>query len=173
VLSLLITGIAYAALQSQAKLTSNTIATATANLLLSTDGTTYSSSLSGFNFDSIVPGGAAVPQSGYSLWLKNGGGTALALKLSVSGTPSNPANADLNKVNVILTPISSGTPQSFTLQSLITSNPTGGTVITVPAQLFPGNTAIFTIKASMDSDAITGSGASLSNIDFAFTGVPQ
>jgi hypothetical protein len=167
-----VSGVTFAALQSQqVKFTGNTIETATANLSLSSDGVNFSATQTGFDFSNIVPGGQPVPQSGYSIYLKNGGGTPLALKLAVSTTPSNPNNVDLNKVNVVLTPVGSGSPQTFTLQSLITANTTGGVAITTPSELFVGNTTHFTLQVSMATDAITGSGASLGNIDFAFNGL--
>ncbi len=171
---IVVSGITFAALQSQqVKLTGNSIQTASANLQISTDGTYYASSLSGFSFSAIVPGGSAVPQSGYPIFVKNTGNASLGLKFAVSSVPSNPDSVDLSKVNIILTPTSSGTPQSFTLQSLITSASSGGTAISVPNSLFAGNTATFTLKVSMDGDAISGSGASLGSIDFAFSGQAQ
>src|SRR5438270_14076832 len=96
---IVVTGVTFAALQSQQiKLTGNTIQTATANLQVSLDGVNYASSQAGFNFTNLVPGGQPVPQSGYNLFLKNSGGTPLALKFAVSSTPSNPDNVDLGKV---------------------------------------------------------------------------
>lgn len=170
--SIVVTGVTFAALQSQQNLlTGNTIETATANLLLSVDGGNYSSAHAGFDFFNLVPGGQAVPQSGYNLYLKNNGGTPLALKLAVSSALSNPDGVDLSKVNIILTPVSGGSPQTFSLQSLIAANATGGTAITAPSELFVGNTTHFTLQVSMTSDAITGSSASLGNIDFAFSGL--
>jgi len=164
-------GVTYAALQSQPiKLTGNTIETATANLQVSTDGTNFATSLAGFDFANLVPGGAAVPTGGYTFTLKNGGAVNLNLKLAVSSTPSNPSNVDLSKVNVILTP-SLGTPQTFNLQALMNAETTGGVAITAPSQLFAGTRQLFTIQVSMAIDALSGSSANLGNIDFAFTGV--
>ena len=166
-------GVTYAALQSQQiKLTGNTIETATANLVVSTDGQFFASSKTGFAFNNLIPGGSPSPWDGYSMWLKNSGGTPLTLKLAVSSVPTNPNNVDLTKVNIILTPIgaNAGAPQTFNLESLISSNLTGGLALTSPVQLFVGNTQQFTIKASMAIDAITSTSASLGNIDFAFTG---
>jgi hypothetical protein len=164
-------GVSYAALQSQPiKLTGNTIETATANLQVSTDGTDFATSLPGFDFANLVPGGAAVPAGGYSFTLKNGGAISLNLKLAVSSTPSNPANVDLSKVNVILTPVGSA-PQSFSLQALMTANAGGGVALSAPAQLFAGTRQLFTVQVLMAVDALSGSSASLGNIDFAFTGV--
>jgi hypothetical protein len=166
-----VTGVTYAALQSPPnKLTGNTIQTATANLLVSTDGTNYAMSHPGFNFTGLVPGGSAVPASGYTVWVRSTGSATLGLKLSVPSTPSNPDGVDLSKVSIVLTPINGGTPQTFSLQSLMSS---GGVDVTLPNGIFPGNTSIFTLKASMSADAISGNGATLGNIDFAFIGVAQ
>jgi hypothetical protein len=164
-------GFAYALLHSQAKLTGNSIETATANLQISTDGSQYQTARIGFDFAGVIPGGAAVPQSGHSFFLKNTGDTPLGLKLAVSGTPTNSGNIDLSKVTIILTQVSTGTSQSFSLESLISANANGGVSITVPSQIFVGNTQSFTLKASMAADAITGNSAALGNIDFAFNGI--
>jgi hypothetical protein len=164
-------GISWAALQSQpAKLTGNTIETASANLVVSTDNTNFAASLVGFDFNNLVPGGTAVPVGGYSFTLKNSSAINVNLKFAVSTTPSNPAGVDLGKVNVILTP-SGGTPQSFTLQALVNTNVSGGMAVTNPAILFAGTRQSFTVQVSMAIDAFSGSSASLGNIDFAFTAV--
>jgi hypothetical protein len=167
-----VSGVTFAVLQSQQiKLAGNTIQTATANLLLSSDGTNYSSSQSGYNFSNLVPGGSAMPASGYPIYLKNSGGTPVALKFAVSSTPSNPDNVDLSKVNVIIMPVNGGATQVFTLQALIAANTTGGLSINTPAQFLASDTMKYTIQVSLASDANIGSSASLGNIDFAFTGV--
>jgi len=169
-----VSGVTFAALQSQQDtLTGNTIQTATANLQLSTDGISYSNSHPGFDFNELVPGGQAVPVSGYPVYLKNAGGTALALKFAVSSLPSNPNNVDLNKVNVLLTTIGSGgAPQSFSLQSLMSASASGGLPIT-SGNLASGATQQYKLQVSMSSDAVTGSSASLGNIDFSFGGLAQ
>jgi len=167
-------GAAFAVLQSQQDtLTGNVISTATANLSLSLDGTSYTSSTAGFEFANIVPGGAAVPTTGYPFYLKNNGATPLALKFYVSGTPSNPGNVDLSKVNIILTTVGSGaSAQSFSLQSLIDSRDTGGLAI-LPTTLNATYSQQYKLQVSIASDANIQSGASLGNIDFAFRGVAQ
>lgn len=167
-------GVTYAVLQSlQNTLTGNTISTATANLQLSKDGTNFGNSSIGFDFNNIVPGGDPVPITGYPFYLRNAGGTPLALKIAVTSAPSNPDNVDLSKVNVILTTVASGTPaQSFTLQSLIASANSGGLAI-LGNNLGIGINQQYKLQVSMDSNAVTGSSASLSNIDFAFTGIAQ
>src|SRR6476661_7849270 len=61
----MVTGVTFAALQSQqAVLSGNTIQTASANLLIGTaspTSTAFSNSHSGFSFTEIVPGGPAQP----------------------------------------------------------------------------------------------------------------
>jgi hypothetical protein len=171
---IVVSGVTFAALQSQqVKLTGNVIQTATANLLVSPDGVNYSAAQTGFSFGGLIPGGQAMPTSGYPLYLKNAGGTPLELKFSVSTTPSNPDAVDLNKVNVIITPASGGSPQSFTLAALIAANASGGVTLLTPGSLMPGLSAQYTLQVAMTTDAITGSSASLGNIDFAFTGLAQ
>lgn len=171
-LLVLISGVTFAALQSQqAKLTGNVIQTATANLQVSTDGSSYSNSQAGFAFANLVPGGQAVPAPGYPLYLKNAGGTPLALKLAVSSTPSNPDNVDFAKVHVILIPATGNAqPQNFTLQALISSATTGGVALTSPSVLMPGSVQQFSVQISMDSDAVSGASATINNVDLSFGG---
>lgn len=167
-------GVGYAVLKSQQNsLTGNTISTASAVLQISRDGSSFNYLLPGFDFNDIVPGGSAMPITGQPFYLKNNGGTPLALKFSIKGTPLNGDNADLSKVNVLLTTVGSGTgAQSFSLQSLIAANSGGGLDIT-GANLNPGETRQYKLQVSMASDAINGSSANLSNIDFAFIGIAQ
>lgn len=167
-------GAAYAVLQTQQNtLTSNTISTASANLTISNDGTTYNTTRPGYDFTNVIPGWAAVPATGYPVYLKNTGGTPLGLKFMVSTTPTGTIGVDLNKVNVLLTTVASGNPvQSFTLQSLISGYATGGVAVT-GSNIDVGATQQYKIQVSMAADAVTGSSASLGNIDFAFKGFAQ
>ena len=167
-------GMTYAVLQSlQNLLTGNTITTATANLQLSTDATNYGNSRVGFSFENIVPGGDPVPVTGHPFYLKNAGGTPLALKMAVTSVPTNTGNVDLSKVNVLLTTFGSGQlPQTFTLQSLIDTSASGGLAVT-GNNLAINATQQYKLQVSMAADAVTGSSAALGNIDFAFTGLAQ
>jgi archaellum component FlaG (FlaF/FlaG flagellin family) len=167
-------GMAFAFLQSQAKLTGNSIETGTAGLYISQNDTNYSTSTSGYDFAGVIPGSQASQTQHF--FLKNTGNAALSLKISDASTPANPNNVDLSKVNVILTPYSTttfmpGTPQSFSLQSLVDANTSGGLNIDYPASLSPGTKEEFNIQVAMNADAVNGPGAALSNIDLAFTGV--
>jgi len=171
-LVMLATGVAYAALQSQqVKLTGNTIQTANANLMISSDGTNFSASQPGYSYSGIVPGGLAVPTGGQKVYLKNTGNTAVALKFFVNSTPTNPDIVDLSKVNVIITSTSGGGSQSFTLQALINSQSTGGSALNTPLSLAAGATTSYSISVSMSADAINGSSGTIGSVDFIFTGI--
>ena len=165
-------GISFASLTSQNKFTGNTIRTATANLKLSADGgITYASTQIGYSFDGIVPGGTPVPINGYNFYVKNFGTTPLALKFSVGSGVSNPDGADLTKVHIFLSSLSTGSTHNFTLQSLIDSNTTGGLNINSPAQLAAGASSGYSLMVTMDIDAVVSASAVISNIDINVNGV--
>lgn len=170
---ILVTGVTFAALQSQAAvLSGNTIQSASANLLIGTasaTSTAYSSSHSGFTFSNVVPGGPAQPANGNVFYLKNTGTATLSLKLTVGSTPTNTSNVDLTKVTIQITRVDTGTTQSASLQSLIDGSPSGGLNLT--DNLAPASTGVqYTISVSMAADAFTGSSASIGAIDFVFSG---
>lgn len=169
----LVTGVTFAALQSpQATLSSNTIQTASASLLIGTESaasTDYGSSHAGFAFQNVVPGGPAMPAGGSTFYLKNTGTATLALKLSVGGTPVNAASVELSKVSVIVTRVDTHTSQTASLQSLIDGYPSGGLDLT--DSLAPSSTGTqYQISVSMSDDAFTGSSATIGSIDFVFSG---
>lgn len=170
----IVSGVTFAALQSQQNvLAGNTIETATANLQLSTDGTNYGNSHAGFDFNDLVPGGQPEPVAGYPVYLKNAGGTPLSIKLAIISVPSNLDNVDLSKVSILLTTVGSGSgPQSFSLQSLVAGSANGGLAIN-SGNLVSGLSQQYKLQVAMSGDAVTGSSASLSNIDFAFSGLAQ
>jgi hypothetical protein len=167
----LTTAITFSALQSQqAVLASNTINSATAFLLVSTDNLTFNNTKTGFTFSGVVPGGTAVPASGFATYLKNSGSANLAIKAAISSTPSNLNNVDLTKVFLHITKADNSFSQSFSLKSLIDSYATGGTAIgdTVNA----GTTSQYLLSVSMSSDAFNStSGATISGVDLVFTGL--
>jgi type II secretory pathway pseudopilin PulG len=166
-------GVAFAFLQSQAKLTGNSIQTQTAGLLISQNDANYSASASGYSFAGIIPG--SQPSQTEHFMLKNTGSAQMALKLGVAGPFTNPSDVDLSKVHVILTPYSTvtsmpGTPQDFTLQSLVDAGPSGAAV-NYPGSLSAGSKEEFNLQISMDADAVNASGASLANLDLVFTAI--
>lgn len=166
--AIMVTGVTFAALQSQqAVLSGNMLQSASANLLIGTASATsseFSSSHSGFTFTDIVPGGPAVPATS-SLYLKNTGTATLSVKLSVGATPTNTSNVDLSKVMLRITRVDTDTTQSASLQALID----GGLSLT--DTLAPASTGIeYTLSASMTDDAFTGSSAAIGAIDLVFSG---
>jgi hypothetical protein len=156
-------GLAFALLQSRSVITGNTISTASANLLVSADGTHYSQTIPGFSFDGIIPGGYAAPAGGYPIYLKNTGTTPLDLSLAVEDAPSNPDSADLNDINFGLTDVSGNTaPRGFILQLLMN----GG--LPIEGELAPGATRQYKLQALAAHEAALGT--TISNIDLAFVG---
>lgn len=170
---LLLGGVAFALLQSQANLTGNSISTGSAHLLISQNDTNYGPSTSGYAFAGIIPGSQA-SQTEHFL-LKNTGSAPLSLKMNLNSAPTNPDGVDLSKVHIILTPYSTvtympGTPQDFTLQSLLDAGP-AGIAVDYPDPLPSSTKEEFNIQMSMDDDAVNGtSSASLSSVDLGFIG---
>lgn len=160
-------GVAFAILQSRSVITGNTISTASADLLLSTDGVHYSYSVPGFNFDNLIPAGWPAPVDGYSIYLKNAGNTTLDLSLSLDGTPPGVTEADLDQINVGLTD-ASGTipPRGAVLGSLLHgSQPIGD------SELAPGAVRQYKFQALAADDVRQG--MVISNIDLAFIGTAR
>lgn len=169
----LVGGVTFAALQSQlGVLRGNIIQTATASLQVSNNNVTYGATIEGFAFGNIVPGGQASPANGYPVYVRNVGTSPLALKLSVKGPLANPDNVDLSKVHVLLDPVGGGVLQNILLSDLIAADSTGGLAVTSASavHLNPSVTTSFLVRVSMDADAVSGPGATISNIDFNFGG---
>jgi hypothetical protein len=169
VVMVLVSGVTFAALQSQqAVLTGNTITSATADLKISTDGSNYANTHAGFDFTSVVPGGAAVPAAGYAFYLKNSGSTSTQIKMAVSTTPTNLSSVDLSKVSIVITRVPGGTSQIISLASLVSGYADGGVALT---DVLPAGSAFqYKLQVSMTADAFNGAGAALGNIDIVFIG---
>lgn len=163
--------VTFAALQSQqAVLAGNTINSATAALVVSSDGTMFGSSKSGFVFSNVVPGGAAVPTGGNTVYLRNNGSSNLSLKMSVSSTPSNLNNVDLSKVFVEISRAETSYNQTYSLKSLIDSYASGGTVLNDTVN--SGTTAQYLLRVAMSADAFNNTnGVTISGVDIAFVGL--
>lgn len=162
----LVAGLAYALLQTQGSVLGSTITTGNADLLISADGVHYGKSIPGFNFTNALPGGYATPAGGYPIYLKNNGSTALAMDLSINGTPSNPNSADLARINFNL--IDAGgqaTPQTFALETLIDGQKP------LEADLAAGASREYKLQAALLPTA--DQGAAISGIDLVFTGTAR
>lgn len=161
----LVSGVTFAALQSQsATLAGNSIQSATADLRIGTSASTFYDSRTGFSFKDVVPGGAAMPVDGNTFYLKNAGTAAMALKVVVGSTPVNASGADLSKVKLQLTRVDNDKVQTASILALSET----GLAITDP--IAPGAAVQYKLRAQMDADAFTGSGAAVSGIDLVFSG---
>lgn len=165
------TAATFASLQSQqAVLSANTVESATADLRIGTSSTSFSASRTGFDFNSVTPGGPAAPASGNTIYLKNYGTANLAVKAAISSTPSNLNNINLSKIYIHFQRVDTGgTDQSLSIKSLMDSYATGGSSLN--DTILAGATAQYSLKVSMDADAFSGSSATISGIDLVFTGL--
>ncbi len=169
---LIVGRVTFAALQSQqAVLAGNTIESATAALQLSTDGANYVSSVQGFTFSGLIPGGPAMPTQygGKPLWFKNNGNATLSVKAMISTAPTITGDIDLSKVFVIFNPAGGGTAQTVSLAALQTGASNGGVALTMPV-ISPGAQVQYNIQVSMTADAFAGNSASIQNLNIVFVG---
>lgn len=168
-------GVTYAALQSQATLTSNTISSATANLRVDNlgNGIGYTTSDAGFKFTNLIPGAGYGEAKQFKL--HNAGNSNLQVTVyatagSVSGT------LDKNKVHVKFTNKSLSTPGSvqYTLAQLEADyNGLPGLVDDDFLDTStPGEENEFDVQVKLDDGAVGGSGATNSGFSLVFTGTP-
>jgi hypothetical protein len=167
------TGVTFAALRAESSLTNNTIESANAALQISTNNTTYSTTRSGFSFDGLLPGGAAKPDLGHQVWLRNSGTADLQVKVAVSSLPvfkTVPVDTtvDAGKVFIEFERMDGNTIE-LSLQSLIDSYATGGTVLPDPL-LIDDDTTEFRLRARLAADAFLGSSVQIDDIDLVFYG---
>ena len=161
----LVVGVTFAALNSQATLTGNTIS-ATAGLLLSTDeGTTFGGSVPGLNFSGVVLGDNSGVTKTFKL--KNAASSSMTLSLHVPTAPTfTGGTVDQNKVHVALactTPTL--TMASTTLTTLVS------TEANITGTLAAGNIADCSVTVTFDSDAVIGgTSVTSSAFDLRFTG---
>ncbi len=168
--AIITTGASFAALQSQtASLTGNIIESTTADLRIGTSQSSFAASRAGFDFKDVVPGGSAVPADGNTFYLKNYGSANLALKVGIGTAPSNLNNVNLGKVFLVFSRVdTNGAEQTLSLKSLIDGYSSGG--VSLNDVIAGGVIAQYKIRVSMDSDAFSGSGATISGIDLVFSG---
>lgn len=171
--SVVITGVTYAALQSQnATLQGSKITSATANLTIGDGQGSYAATANGFTFNNVEPGGPAMPQPANSLWLRNNGTSNLALKMTMNPASfTNPQSANIDRIFIVIKPVSGGTAQVLSLGSLMTGY-TNGTPTALNFSLAAGQIGEYTLQVQMSSDAVpsTMAGATMSGIDLIFSG---
>ncbi len=170
----LVTGVTFAALQSQnATLQGSRITSATANLTIADGLGGFAATANGFAFDNVEPGGSPMPLGGNTLTLRNNGTSKLALRMSMNpSTFVTAQGANLDHIFIVLNPAGGGPRQVLSLGTLMTAY-ANGTPTDLEYTLPAGQIAQFTIQAQMSNDAVpsTQSGVTLSGIDLIFSGI--
>lgn len=171
--TVLVVSATYAALQSQATLTGNTISSVSTALKISKNGVSFDSTQTGFSFDGIIPGGMEVPITGHPFWLRNDGAIDLDLSVSVVPSPTSSVtpsgSVDFTKMVLVFERLGVSSPVEFTVQALIDSYADGGLSLAEALQV-DDDSELFTVKAKFLPDAFTGSSASVSDLDIEFVG---
>ena len=166
--------VTYAALQSQATLSDNTISSTTAALQINNtdNGGGYGSTDAGFQFTNLVPGGDYSPAKHFKL--KNNGGSNLQVSVFATGSTDS-GTLDKSKVHVKFTNTSLSTPASvvYTLAQL--QEDQNGMIGMAPGGVDfldnMGEENAIDVQVKIDSDAVSGSTtASSANFNLVFTG---
>lgn len=171
VVAALVTSVTYAALQSQATLTNNTISSATAGLSVNNtdDAAPGGATDVGFAFTGVVPGGASSSVGNFTL--ANDGTSDLDISVAVPTLPTWVVTPSGTVDNTKVTVAISCTAGSVTFAGSATlSSMNAGPVDLTGGQLAQGQTATCTASISMAADAFTGSSATATDFDFVFTG---
>lgn len=171
--AIIVGGVTYAALQSQATLSDNTISSATATLQVNNtdNGGTFGTSDTGFQFTNLLPGAGYGDAQHFDL--KNAGTSNLQVTVyATAGTVTG--TLDKNKVHVKFTNQSLSTPGSavYTLAQLEANyNGLPGVVGTDFLDTSsPGEENTFDVQVKLDDGAVGGSGAANSGFNLVFTG---
>jgi hypothetical protein len=158
----LVTGVTFAALQSSVTYTGSQFTTATASLKI-WDGDSYEGTTTGFNFANVVPG---VETAATTFWLKNEGGVPLTVT-SLGNTPTLNNIADQTKVKFNFKNITDASGvTTYTLAQLTDATPDP-----LPSgEMDAGDEEQYEIKVMVETGAVSGSSASMTNLDLTFTG---
>ena len=167
----LVTSITFAALQSQATLTNNTISTGSADLLLY-DGDSFEATAPGFNITNLTPG---TPSSAQNFYFRNNGTITLDISARIPVAPSTTGIGDFAKVDVTIDCQGVGNdPVVTTMAALIAGEVpldvtlVGGAQGVIGETANPANcTAVFNI----DPSTVSGESATIGVFDLRFTGV--
>jgi predicted ribosomally synthesized peptide with SipW-like signal peptide len=161
----LVVGVTFAALNSQATLTGNTIS-ATAGLQVSTNGVDFGGSIPGFAFNNVVLGDSTGVNNTFKL--RNASTTNMNVTLKIPTAPTfTGGTVDPAKVHVKL----DCTDPGLTMASTTLTTLTGSEVSLTGGPLTAGSTASCTMNVTLDNDAITGgTTATSSAFDLRFTG---
>ncbi len=167
----LVGGVTYAALQSSATLTNNTIAAADASLLL-WDGDSFEPSAPGFTVEDLVPGEWTTENLFY---FKNNGGADLDIKVAAT-SPTVDGVAAAN-VKVRFTSYAPGCV-SNTVETTLDAIDTGDVALPCNAlsEAAQGNSGVpategnYSVSYRIEPTDVTGSDVNISGFDMIFTG---
>lgn len=164
--TILATGVTWAALSSTATLSGNTINSATAGLLVQTNGE-FGQTATGFAFNDVVPGAGYGDAKLFNL--RNSGSADLDVSVyATSGATSAPI--DKSKVYFkFVNTTDENQVKEYTLQEL------QDMYNKVPGEFGDDNLAVnetdeFSVAVKMDNDAVNGSSASVGSFNLVFTG---
>jgi hypothetical protein len=171
----LIAGVTFAALTSgPATLASNTLSTATAELQVSNNGTTFSPSVAGFAVTGLIPGDGSTHKKFY---MKNSGDVDLALSVHVPHTPPAPTGGygftGWQNLKVFIKDLSTGEVTTTNMTDLLAGDVSltgslGQGVTGNPATpAAPGN---YELWYDITPSALTGGTAGVGAFDLQFMG---
>ncbi len=171
-------GVTFAALRSQNNtLSGSRMTSASADLTMAKqDNGQWYTTLTGFDFFDLVPGGEPGPRTGNDLYFRNGGTTNLDLRFGLNlARLANPNGINLQKVRIVIIDSNGGTVfASPTVAQLADAHALGNTL---PVNLVLGknSTTHLQIRMQLDDGAVGNSTSqiSLENIDVIFSGSAQ
>jgi hypothetical protein len=169
----MVTGVTFAALNSTATLTNNTISTADTSLLL-WDGDSFEATAPGFTITDLVPGQGTDPQVFY---FQNTSDLNEKVTARVINAPSAEGFTGWENLKVTFTDLNSGETNSGTFQDLLNNE------FNLPNSLDAnamGNNQSgeedtegnYSVTFDIDPAAVTGDSASVGSFDLTFTATP-
>ena len=176
--TVMVAGVTFAALRSQNNvITGSRLTSASANLQIAKQlNGTYSTSMAGYNFFDLAPGGAAGPSVGNDLFLKNYGSSNLDITVSLNPTRLiNSSGINLQRAHLVIFDSDGVTQLSKHSLADLQSAYSSGTPLPVNKVLgvasSGSNTANFKLRMQLDNDSTNAQQQNeLENIDFIFSG---
>lgn len=172
--AILATGVTWAALSSSpVTLDDTNLTTGTASLKI-WDGSTFTASAPGFQINNLIPGTDSDAQRFY---FQNDGDISLNLTARVIGSPGSTGITSWGGVKVIFTEEESGLTQEYTISELIAGPvdlPGDGVEAGVQGDSNSTNAdGNYNVRFNIESDNVTGSSASITDLDIQFDGAQQ
>lgn len=174
----LVGGVTFAALRSQNNVLSGSrLTSASADLNISrTNGTQWYTTINGFDFTDVMPGGEPGPAYGNDLYFKNGGTTNLDLRFGVDMTRlANPNGLDLQKVKLVIIDPNGGTVFASVPLTQLSAALTAGEPLPINIVLGKNSVTHLQVRMQLEAGAVPNatSQTELTNIDIVFSGVAQ